>query len=86
MYVQYLFPLLLRSLLTKCQLILTVSIGYVLLYHPHILKPLKPFISSEIKPYCVQCSHQPLSTVQYVNKIHVLTIVYGFYFTQCACI
>ena len=55
-----------------------------------LLKLLNPLISYEshiqyVVFSVVVTNQQPLSTVQRVNKIHGLTIVYGFYFTQCVC-
>ena len=55
-----------------------------------LLKPLNPFIGYEshiqyVIFSVVVTNQQPLSTIQRANKIRGLTIVYGFYFTQCVC-
>ena len=85
--------LLKRSLHTKWRRVLTVDRGCTALGHffpTRLLKPLNPFIGYESHIQYVVFSvvitnQQPLSTVQRVNKIHRLMIVYGFYFTQCVC-
>ena len=55
-----------------------------------LLKPLNPIIGYEshiqyVIFSAVVTNQQPLSTVQRVNKIRGLNIVYGFFFTQCVC-
>ena len=63
---------------------------YLPLMSSCLLKPLNPLIGYEshiqyVVFSVVVTNQQPLSTVQRVNKIRRLTIVYRFYFTQCVC-